>query len=280
MGYERNNIINFDQSGFNYELTVPRTLSTTGERRTYSMIRDTNATTHSFTVLPTLTASGEFLPVCLVILKEINGVFGPVVQTEVIAIQQKLKNICVLASRSGKMQSNHMQVYKDEVLKFVNGKALIIHDGWRGQIRNDLFQEFPEMDRLVIPDGCTDKNQPLDLMVFRQWKLLAKRCFLRVTVDKLHQCDLRSRNGAITLQSLIFNQLCATSFKPMLRHAWKQYFDDIDQGFSTVNDICFKSLPSFCDSNNCFVPSFIRCAHCHRVLCFPCFFMSPHLHVE
>jgi hypothetical protein len=35
--FERKNIINFDQSGFNYELTIPRTLSLTGERKTFCL---------------------------------------------------------------------------------------------------------------------------------------------------------------------------------------------------------------------------------------------------
>jgi hypothetical protein len=34
--FDRNNIINFDQSGFNYELTIPRTLSLVGEKRHFA----------------------------------------------------------------------------------------------------------------------------------------------------------------------------------------------------------------------------------------------------
>ncbi len=74
--FERNNIINFDQSGFNYELKIPRTLSFSGERRTFCLNRCSHAITHSYTVLPSLLASGEFLPKCLLILQEIGGDLG------------------------------------------------------------------------------------------------------------------------------------------------------------------------------------------------------------
>jgi len=75
--FDKRNIINFDQSGFKYELSIPRTLSQINERRTFGLIRSSHATTHSYTILPSLTAFGNFLPICLVILQEVNGSFGP-----------------------------------------------------------------------------------------------------------------------------------------------------------------------------------------------------------
>jgi hypothetical protein len=118
--------------------------------------------THSFTVLPSLLASGEFLPKALIILQEIGGDFGPQVRIEVDAMQEKFKNMQILASRSRKMQSNQFLVYKNEVLqKYINDSALLIHDGWRGQTSEDLFEDLPNIERIIIPDGCTDKNQPL-----------------------------------------------------------------------------------------------------------------------
>jgi hypothetical protein len=83
--------------------------------------------------LPSLLASGDFLPKCLIVLQEVGGNFGPQVTIEVNALQEKLKNLHILASRSGMMRSNDLTSYKDEVLKkFTNGQALLIHDGWRG----------------------------------------------------------------------------------------------------------------------------------------------------
>jgi hypothetical protein len=273
--FRRSNIINFDQSGFNYELTIPRTLSFSGEKKTFCLNKCSHAMTHSYTVLPSLLASGEFLPKCLLILQEIGGDFGPQVRIEVDSMQEKFKNLLILASRSGMMQSNHFPIYKNEVLsKYINNSALLVHDGWRAQT-NDIFEDLPNFERIIIPDGCTDKNQPLDLIVFRQWKILAKKCFMRVMIDQM-DIDLRSRVGVVTLQSLIFNQLCAPDFKPMLKQAWKQYFDDGECEYLTVKDICFKDLPNSCDL--CRLSSFIKCSHCRLILCFPCFFSTPHLH--
>jgi hypothetical protein len=278
--FDKRNIINFDQSGFKYELTIPRTLSQINERRTFGLIRSSHATTHSYTILPSLTAFGNFLPICLVILQEVNGSLGPQVSVEVSSLQEKFKNLLILPSRSGMMQSDQIEIYKNEVLKkYINGNAILIHDSWKGQTRDDLFNDLPNVERMIIPAGCTDKIQPCDSIVFRQWKNFAKRCYLRVIIDNLN-VDLKSRHGIITLQSLIFNQLCSQLFQPLLKQAWKQYFDDIDENFLKVEDICFKNLPTTCSSYNlCNSFSFIRCSHCRVILCFTCFFSSPHLHV-
>jgi hypothetical protein len=37
-----------------------------------------------------------------------------------------------------------------------------------GEDKLVTFQDLPNMERIIIPDGCTDKNQSLDLIVFRQ----------------------------------------------------------------------------------------------------------------
>jgi hypothetical protein len=128
---------------------------------------------------------------------------------------------------------------------------------------------------MIIPANCTDKNQPLDLIVFRQWKIFIKRCFMRVLIDDL-DIDLRSRVGVITLQSLAFNQLCAKQFCPLLKQGWLQYFNDKQEHYSTVKDVCFRNLPIQCST--CNASSFIRCSHCKSILCFPCFYSSPHTH--
>lgn len=274
--YDKNNIINFDQSGFNYELTIPRTLSAVNERATFCLIRCSHATTHSYTVLPSLIASGKLLPICLIILQETNGVFGPHVSVEVSSLQQKCKNLYILPSHSGLMQLEHIDIYKNVVLqKHINGNALLIHDGWKGQTNDDIFNDMPNVERMIVPPGCTDNMQPYHLMLFRQWKHLGKQCYLRIMLDD-RDIDLRGRHGIITLQSLIFNQLSAPAFQPMLIQAWKQYFDDIDGDYPTVKDVCFSDLPPICHS--CDGYSFIRCNHCQMILCFSCFFSKPHLH--
>jgi hypothetical protein len=67
--------------------------------------------------LPSLLVSGDFLSKCLIVLQEVGGNFRPQVTIEVNALQEKLKNLHILASRSGMMHSNHLTSYKDEVLK-------------------------------------------------------------------------------------------------------------------------------------------------------------------
>jgi hypothetical protein len=141
-GYERKNIINFDQSGFNYEVTVPRTLSFVGERKTFCLNMCSTAITHSFTVLPCLLSSGEFLPKCLLVLQESSDNFGPLVRHEVADMEKQFPNLRILASKSGKMSAIHMQVFKDDILrKYITEPSLIMHDAWRGQTECDFFHD-------------------------------------------------------------------------------------------------------------------------------------------
>jgi hypothetical protein len=276
--FERSKIFNFDQSGINYEMTIGRTLSHKGERRTFCLTKSSNAISHSFTICPVLSAEGEFLPKLFVILQEKDGEFGPQVRLQVNELEEKLRNVHVVATRSGKMLSSLTQDFKDNVLSLIYGNYLMIHDGWRGQTNDSLFQDLPNMERMIIPDGTTDRNQPLDITVFRQWKKIGKSAFMRVNLDQM-DIDLRSRAGVLTLQSLIFNQLRAPVFKPMLRKSWEQYFDDnYVEDPLTVKDISFKDLPLYCGNDDCNHSSFIRCAWCEDILCFRCFFLDIHIH--
>lgn len=73
----RDMIFNSDQSGINYEYYSTRTLSDKGEKITSVIVKSKRSTTHSFTIQPTISASGKLLPKLYVCLQEPRGKFGP-----------------------------------------------------------------------------------------------------------------------------------------------------------------------------------------------------------
>src|SRR5271167_3536975 len=118
------------------------------------------------------------------------------------------ENLLVQCSNSGKVNTSILNIYYDEILKKNLSKIAFIHDIFAVKFQKDKFNQcFPKDSiRLQIPKKCTSTLQPLDIFVSRQWKNFAKRCYNRVALDELNY-DLRSRNGIIKLQSLIYNQL-------------------------------------------------------------------------
>jgi len=77
-------VMNADQSGFLYEFTSTRTLSTVGEKITRVVAECLNKTTHSYTIMPIITAAGRLLSPLFICLQEVTGdEFGPFVKEAV-----------------------------------------------------------------------------------------------------------------------------------------------------------------------------------------------------
>jgi len=72
-----------------------------------------NALTHSYTIQPVISADGKLLPTLLVVLKEKDGKFGPLVQKNLFPAP----NLFVVPSSSGKLS-------KDLVHKWITGEEL------------------------------------------------------------------------------------------------------------------------------------------------------------
>ena len=71
--YKVNHILNSDQSSFNYEKFSTRTLSTVGEKTTKGRIISSNAFTHSHTIMPIISFSGEIIGPVFICLQEPTG---------------------------------------------------------------------------------------------------------------------------------------------------------------------------------------------------------------
>ena len=94
-----NNVYNTDQSGFTYELHSGRTFEIRGERKVEWIVQSKNACSHSFNIMPTVSADGELISSLYIVLQETNGNFGPQVEKDFV----RPSNLKILCSKSGKM---------------------------------------------------------------------------------------------------------------------------------------------------------------------------------
>jgi len=69
-------VFNSDQSGVKKSHGSERTLDFLGVKAVPSVVQNKNATTHSYTVQPSINADGELLEPTLLVLAEPHGEFG------------------------------------------------------------------------------------------------------------------------------------------------------------------------------------------------------------
>lgn len=106
--FNRSRIYNFDQTGFQYELSNLRTLSLNGERDTELILDSRNRHTHSYTAQPIISRDGRLFGKLLLVLQEKTGEFGPKIKSHVASLERKFGNIEVYASQSGKLSADLM----------------------------------------------------------------------------------------------------------------------------------------------------------------------------
>lgn len=276
--YKLDFVLNADQSSFNYEMASNRTLSHVGEKATYLAVRSLNAISHSYTVMPIISAAGRLASPVFICLQEPTGRF-PITKAVFSA-----PNVVASCSTSGKLNKSLVEYWIREVLdKIVSNRFLLMVDQWSPQAditayENNLTKGQP-CKLLVIPRRATSTKQPCDIYFFRQWKLLTKRIYHRVSLDEL-DVDLRSRDAVIKLQSLVHNQMSSPLFKPMISYAWSTcgYIPEQYSKFSSVIEVCFSFGADLCSNINCEEGAFICCSHCRRILCFEHFFTAYHFH--
>lgn len=276
--YKLESVFNADQSGFRYELVSNRTLSFSNERSTFVAVKSLNATTHSYTIMPLITAAGKLLNPLFLCLQEPLGRFP--VTKEVFSAS----NVVTTCSASGKLTKALVECWIQEVLDDVaSNRFLLLVDQWSVQTdpltyENNLTKG-QSCKLLVIPGKVTSTKQPCDRYFFRQWKNLARRMYHHVLLDELN-VDLRTRDAIIKMQSLIHNQLSANIFVPMISYSWSAcgYIPPQYQSFSNVIDVCFTFDADQCSMDDCDSYPFICCSHCQNVLCFEHFFDSYHFH--
>lgn len=138
-------------------------------------VQAVSATTHSYTIQPTISGDGRLLSPLFIVLKEPTGTFGPRVQETMF----RVNNIYVMASKSGKLTSHHFEIWLREIyFPNVGSKSILLLDSWTGHCPDVIERNKPtsaeESIFLTIPAGTTGQRQPLDVDGFRLWKNFIK----------------------------------------------------------------------------------------------------------
>lgn len=303
-------IWNFDQSLFEYEISSDRTLSWRGERDTVIQVDQANKATHSFTIQPLVSRYGRTIGKLLACSQERGGNFGPRVNRSVHNYEDDYRNIHALCSTSGKMSLGLMGLWLDRIVlptaasylrlesryqnlnhtdeepiagpsgdyqgPFDRPRMLILGDSWAGNTNQRIVNKLAQkrIAFLQVPEGTTSKLQPLDVSFFRQYKLFVKRIFLQLNLEG-RQDLVTTRQGALNMHSLVWNQFSAAPFADLIRYGWQNADIDFNQRELmrnkrefTVNSINFGHDPSeHCEVEGCNEYAYIRCAHCQKLLC-------------
>ena len=164
-------VYNTDQSGFNYEMHSGRTLAPCGSKTVEVAVQQVNATTHSYTIQPIISASGSLLSPMLLVLQEAGGKFGPQVAKKVF----RPNNIYLLASSSGKLGKAHLHEWTRKVLlPNIGEESLLLVDSWSCYNDDSLRMASEEQNKnlkiVMIPPKTTGMCQPLDRYFFRVYK--------------------------------------------------------------------------------------------------------------
>ena len=211
-------------------------------------------------------------------MKEVTGTFGPRVQETLF----NALNIFVTASKSGKLTSNHVKTWLNDVFfPNVGPKSILLLDSWSGHCPDIIAETKPDsvtdFVSLTIPAGTTGRIQPLDVYFFRMWKN-----FIRYFSDMVMMLDLaidlHVRNNILKLQSLTHNQFSSPRFQNLLKYAWFKsgYIQNRPSEFQTPVEFCFKSnFKVECDI--CGKTGIIICSWCKKSLCITHFFHDHHL---
>ncbi|XP_076386074.1 uncharacterized protein LOC143264143 [Megachile rotundata] len=262
------NIFNTDQSGFQLEMHSGRTLSQKGEKETAVLVQSVSATTHSYTIQPTILADGQLLSPLFIVLKEASGQLGPRVRQTVFTPP----NVYIQASTSGKLTTELFKVWLKEVfLPHTPNNTILLLDSWSGYSEDIMQSATPEdkqLKVLKIPKNTTPIVQPLDVYGFRIWKSFARK-ISDLVISLNININLYARDNILKMQGLIHRQLQAPRYKSLFQYAWYRcgYTENRPQEFENPVEFCFTKLSTMkCDY--CENVVIIRCSWCKEHLCF------------
>ncbi len=221
-------ILNSDQIGFAYESVLKRTLTFKNEKHTLLSIQSKNATTHSFTIQPTITLSGHCYGKLFICLKESSNNFGTIVKAQIDKLLKTVKNVIVVSSRCGKMNNFLVNLWSQSLSIPVSHfdekiNLLLLLDSysahWNENFVNSYNKYKINIERRKIPPGTTAEAQALDKYFNHDLKFFVKRFTERINVDEI-DIDLKNRLVIIQLFSLLWDQLCSNKFNDMIRYSW------------------------------------------------------------
>lgn len=284
LGFDSDQLLNADQMGFTYEIHGKRTLAIKGTKNIDCVVGSVNATTHSYTVMPLIDASGTLHKPLYVVLRERKTLSDTVWNN-----MYKFENLLISQSTSGKMGNELAIEWFDNCILNVVPKerfALLV-DSWgcfkvdRMQAQADKHESQKDPSIFKIPEHCTKYIQPLDVYFNGPYKSFFKHIegeIIRLDIN-LH-CNQRDR--VLKLQDIVFNQFLSPRYRDLIRYAWKAsgfkiHSEEIPVGPSINPKIySFKNVKkSKCQTCQLFAR--IRCGWCSHYFCYN-HFLNEHGH--
>ena len=122
-----------------------------GIKTVEATIQSLSSISHSYTIMPFISADGYLLSPLYIILKETTGSFGPRVEETLF----QPANVYIAASKSGKLTNQHFKNWFLEVyLPNTKEKSLLLLVSWIGHCPEQLIELVPkdkQVNILTIP---------------------------------------------------------------------------------------------------------------------------------
>lgn len=273
-------ISNTDQSGFNIELLSERTLAGKGGTIISASVQQSHSLTHSYTIQPLISMSGELIQPLFIVLQERSGEFGPNVSEDLF----KHPEISIHCNTSGKVTKEMLKKwFQDIYFESFSSKSLLLLDSYSGH--KDLTEVKKCLPRnkkfeiAQISPGITSSCQPLDVFFFRSYKSFVRRLSDHITH---HRTDLKlhHRNTVLKLQAVTSFQFRSPRFRKFIQYAWfktglLENFNH-DVRFEDPINFCFDQISNRnqCAGSNCQRMCLIQCSWCKKSLCFDHLFLK------
>ena len=271
-------VLNADQSGFQKELYTGRTLALKGSREVHCTVQSVSSVSHSYTILPSLFASGELGKKLFLVLQEPKGCFPKkgyfpapnlVVRCHSSHIMTKSLMLewlqtCVFDSE----MPDHLVLLLDSWTNFKDHVSI-----------KKIVPKGKTIDIFNIPAGTTSFIQPCDVFFFRIFKDFVKKITNHVMIED-EKLVLHHRDNILKMISLVYNQFSAPIYKNFLQYSWFKagYLTNRPPSFQTPVQFCFRFEIRSCAVKDCDKTSFICCSYCNKHLCFSHFFNCYHFH--
>ena len=159
----------------------------------------------------------------------------------------------------------------------------MILDAWPTFGNQECMAKLDESGKLIeilrIPAHTTRYVQPLDLGFNMLWKTMKKKFDDHIVMKGIN-ITAAVRDRELKIHPLIHNQFSNARFVDVIKYAWftSGWLTQRPPRFTTPAQFCFRRLPVKCGEDNCTQRSFIRCAHCEKLLCFQQFYFDFHTH--
>lgn len=265
--YGEDHVYNTDQSGFKIEQYPVRSLEKKGTKQIEVSYEQSSSATHSYTIQPTFSASGDSISPLLVVLPEKGGKFGVRVEKSMF----KHPILYVKASKSGLVDKSIIKDWYEHIF-FPNcgKKCLLLHDALTTYKDQEYYNQVkPKNVQLrteVIPPGTTGKVQPCDVGIFRTFKSFHRK----LSNDVRHYChgvQVHARDNILRLIASTQFQISAPILKDFIRHSFVKCEYIEKKGGDRFEDpmkYCFGKdvKKNKCSEKDCETMARIRCAWC------------------